>query len=269
MSVIMITHHDENIYNITKSQADFKQKSPPFKSKYREDKSKETHQQIKCVKLHATMGLPEEEPPDPAKFLRKHTGKPSYHHCQIKDGKPREHIHNKEKVPTLEELAKIERPPRTERNFVSDNIKTISKMKTKEPVPRVVIDKTGTTSEPLKAGLEPIYIKMPRFGKTPKYLIRFNEIKEKEYQMKKDASGVQQLLCKYITRDEREQLLSGLKQNWEELQKQYQGLPILTDTIPKKIRKSKMESDLKQLEKDIVLMERHPYIYVYDDNEMP
>lgn len=52
-----------------------------------------------------------------------------------------------------------------------------------------------------------------------------------------------------------------------ELQQQYQGLPILTDTIPKINRKSKMEADLKQLEKDIVLIERHPYIYVYDDND--
>lgn len=48
----------------------------------------------------------------------------------------------------------------------------------------------------------------------------------------------------------------------------YQGLPILTDTIPKMHRKSKLEADLKQLEKDIVLLERHPYIYVYDDNEL-
>lgn len=62
-------------------------------------------------------------------------------------------------------------------------------------------------------------------------------------------------------------MLQGLKQNWEELQKQYQGLPILTDTIPKKIRKSKIESALKQLEKDIVLIERHPYIYVYNDDD--
>lgn len=59
----------------------------------------------------------------------------------------------------------------------------------------------------------------------------------------------------------------GLKENWEALQKQYQGLPILTDTIPKKNHKSKIEADLKQLEKDIVLIERHPYIYVYEDNE--
>lgn len=61
--------------------------------------------------------------------------------------------------------------------------------------------------------------------------------------------------------------MQGLKQNWEELQKQYQGLPILTDTIPKKLHKAKIEHALKQLEKDIVLIERHPYIYVYNDSD--
>lgn len=79
-------------------------------------------------------------------------------------------------------------------------------MQVKEPVPKTVVDKNGN-KQPLKAGLEPIYIKLHKFGRTPKYLVRFLQIKEKEYQMKKDARGVQQPLCRYITRDERKQLL--------------------------------------------------------------
>lgn len=58
-----------------------------------------------------------------------------------------------------------------------------------------------------------------------------------------------------------------MKHNWEELQKVYQGLPVLTDTIPKMIRKTKLENDLKQLEKDILLVENLPYIYVYNSSE--
>lgn len=49
------------------------------------------------------------------------------------------------------------------------------------------------------------------------------------------------------------------------MQSRYQGLPILTDTIPKMIRKTQMEAKLLELEKDIRLIEQHPYIYVYDD----
>lgn len=75
MSVILITTHDENIYNITKSQADLKKKQLPFKSKLRE-KRKLLHftRQFDCNR-HATMGLAEEIPPDPAQYLKKHTGK--------------------------------------------------------------------------------------------------------------------------------------------------------------------------------------------------
>lgn len=62
-------------------------------------------------------------------------------------------------------------------------------------------------------------------------------------------------------------MLQGLKENWHELQSTYQILPLVTDTAPKKIRKTKMESELKRLEKEILLLESSPQIYVYEGNE--
>lgn len=59
----------------------------------------------------------------------------------------------------------------------------------------------------------------------------------------------------------------GLKKNWEKLQQEYQSLPLLTDTVPKMIRKAKLENNLKQLEKDILTIENNPYIYLYDDDQ--
>lgn len=59
----------------------------------------------------------------------------------------------------------------------------------------------------------------------------------------------------------------GLKKNWENLQREYQSLPLLIDTVPKMIRKAKLEKGLKELEKDILMMENNPYIYVYSDDE--
>jgi uncharacterized protein YjaG (DUF416 family) len=56
----------------------------------------------------------------------------------------------------------------------------------------------------------------------------------------------------------------GLKHNWKELQKAYQLLPILTDTITKKKHKIKLEEQLKQIESGISTLERHPHIYVTD-----
>lgn len=84
-------------------------------------------------------------------------------------------------------------------------------MPTKEPVPKVVVDEKGTTVL-LQSPMQPVYVKFHKFGKTPKYLVRFLEEKEREYQIKKDASGLSaQPICKYITRDEREQLLNVTK----------------------------------------------------------
>lgn len=40
----------------------------------------------------------------------------------------------------------------------------------------------------------------------------------------------------------------------------------MIDTIPKMIRKTKLENTLKDLERDIMLMENNPYIYIYDEN---
>jgi phage shock protein A len=55
-----------------------------------------------------------------------------------------------------------------------------------------------------------------------------------------------------------------LKRKWEERQKADQLLPILTDTIPKRQHKTKLDEELKQLENDIKTIECHPDIYVTD-----
>jgi hypothetical protein len=58
----------------------------------------------------------------------------------------------------------------------------------------------------------------------------------------------------------------GLKENWEKLQREYQSLPLLTDTVPKMMRKAKLENSLKSLEKDILLIENNPHIFIADQS---
>ena len=67
---------------------------------------------------------------------------------------------------------------------------------------------------------------------------------------------------KKLHHEEREVMLDGLKKNWEQLHHEYQGLSVVTDTPAKKARKERMEAEMKQLEKDIELIERHFVIYV-------
>ncbi|KAI5630553.1 enkurin [Silurus asotus] len=56
--------------------------------------------------------------------------------------------------------------------------------------------------------------------------------------------------------------MQGLKKNWDELNHQYQGLSLFTDIISKKQKKERLESEMKQLEKDIELIKRHKIIYI-------
>lgn len=65
-----------------------------------------------------------------------------------------------------------------------------------------------------------------------------------------------------VGEQQRSQLLEGLKKNWEELHHQYQGLSVVTDTISKKARKERMEAEMKQLERDIEMIEQHKVIYI-------
>ncbi|XP_042801079.1 enkurin isoform X3 [Panthera onca] len=63
------------------------------------------------------------------------------------------------------------------------------------------------------------------------------------------------LFPKYINK-------KGLKKNWEEVHKEFQSLSVFIDSIPKKIRKQKLEEKMKQLEHDIGVIEKHRIIYI-------
>ncbi|KAL1518193.1 hypothetical protein ABEB36_001854 [Hypothenemus hampei] len=272
MSIILITDHDEIITDITKTHSDFKKKYPRYKRKCEGDTSSTNGKCERMIQNHATMGLPEIEPPDPHGFLRKGTGRPSY--TLKKTINKDEHLCRKMKLkfdtPLAKELIEAfkcsERKMRGKRtDFVKDNVKSVVQMKPKEPELRRVTDQMGTISYPQAQGLLPVYIKKRNFGKTPNYLINFKKSLETDRQLNKNLSSNEHAKCRYITKDERNQVLNGLRKNWKELQDEYQLLPILTDTITKRMKKSKLEMDLKQLEHDIALLERHPYIFIYDD----
>ena len=64
--------------------------------------------------------------------------------------------------------------------------------------------------------------------------------------------------------EERDAILKGLKQNWDDLHHKFQCLSVITDTIPKRIKKEKLENEMKLLEKDIDLLQRHQLIYIAD-----
>ncbi|KAK4877726.1 hypothetical protein RN001_010232 [Aquatica leii] len=214
------------------------------------------------------MGLPDRIFPSPSEFLRKKCG--IRHQVKSDSSKQPPSKRLTPVIPTVD-LLKEDRERRKklppEKNFVRVNVDNALNLKPKVPEERIVIRKDGLTKK-MSAGMEPVYIFKETFGRMPQYLKRFIKEREKNVLMKKDVTEIEHPKCRYVIKEEREQLLKGLKENWEELQKKYQGLPILTDSIAKVHRKLKLEEELKQLEKDIVLIEKHPYIYVYEDNDL-
>ena len=53
--------------------------------------------------------------------------------------------------------------------------------------------------------------------------------------------------------------------NWSEYHYQYQRLSLLTDTLPKRLKREQLESQLDELEGFIAMMERNPVIIISDN----
>lgn len=205
MSVILITDHNECIYDVKKVEPIIYEKPPQYISKYNSS-IKEKSAEKWHNKRHETMGIPEEDLPDPKEFLKKHTGQPAYTRAQLKN--ETSVVKAKQpNVPTLEECKKDFKKAKSSMNFVNKNIKTVKSMKAKEPVPKVVIDCYGT-KKLLAHGMEPVFVKSSMFGKTPMYLKRFMKCREKHEQIEKEIENLEQKKCRYIRKDEREALLN-------------------------------------------------------------
>ena len=67
-----------------------------------------------------------------------------------------------------------------------------------------------------------------------------------------------------MSEEERKAIIQGLKQNWDELHHKFQSLSVVTDTIPKRLKKEKLEHYMKELEKDFDLLHRHNLIFLAD-----
>jgi len=156
------------------------------------------------------------------------------------------------------------KPNYSQKNFINKNAVDVIKAPAKKPIPKYVDTRGGHKSELVPSGLYPKYSQKEDYGKVPEYLIEKRR-QEEEAQREYNAyiqERMRQGSMKRMPDQERQHILSGLKTNWEILHHQFQGLSVVTDTLPKKNRKEKLESEMKQLERDIELIESHPVIYI-------
>ncbi|XP_043475870.1 enkurin [Leptopilina heterotoma] len=259
--------------------------------KYKSKHGKRIRTEVASAKhAHRTFGLPSVPLNPPTEFLKKKSRPLPQKHV------PHDHYHRpgyQHKLPSWKPLKFSRKPiiddlPKDSTlvgriNFRKENILKVKQSEPPEPVPRIVDSRFGDVQDLRTCGLMPMYIKKKYFGKKPpkpKKAPKVKQVREllkrkSEFEKGKNVdfgnegkiSVFNKIPGRYVTEEERAELLLGMKKNWEELMNQFQRLPFLIDTPPKVKRKLKLENNLKQLEKDIEFIERHPYIYVCDDDE--
>ena len=250
----------ESIYNLIPRAVEKTPKPPRYNSKFKPTVKQEMKQHRAQNK---TMGPAKVSVAAPEEFLKKHTGAGRGDKLAIENG-PRETDNAQRKPPVPRHDEKPLMGIRTNKNFINTNAVENIMSVPKKPLPKYVDTRRGDNNLLETSGLVPKYTHKNDYGKVPEYLQKRNE-EVKRAQEEYDAyirERMRQGAMKQLTDEERDDIISGLKKNWEELHHQYQGLSVVTDTTPKKNRKERMEAEMKQLERDIELIEKHKIIYI-------
>ncbi|XP_055626563.1 enkurin-like [Toxorhynchites rutilus septentrionalis] len=262
MSIVKIYYHNENIYNVEKKPPERPPNPPLYHSRFEHQVRRETKS---CKDAHRTMGYAKTPLQKPDEFLKKNCG---VRYRATKSAPVRLCTGHRPPVPKKDETGCANQQATTKSvNFKVENIKKVVNTSPRKVRPRYADTRKGDYHDLEKSGLMPVYKCQPKYGKIPQYLQRRKKELDAQKQHLVAKSSEQKQDCLAISQEERLELLKGLKKNWENLQQEYQSLPLLIDTVPKMIRKAKLEKGLKELEKDILTIESNPYIYVYDDED--
>ncbi|NWI60409.1 ENKUR protein, partial [Calyptomena viridis] len=224
---------------IAKLRANAKQEAEKSKSKWK------------------TMGPAKVAVPSPNDFLQKRSKEPKLG--------PRKKEQDSKKLPALSVPQRTYRPViRIQKNFINRNAVAVITGVPKKPRPFCVDTRQGDKYLLEPSGLVPKYIKKKEYGVTPKYVTRRNvEIKKEEEEY--EASVLEQVkkrAMKHLSDEEKTNVLQALKKKWEETNREFQCLPVLTDTRYQKMHKEELEFKLQQLEHDIEALEKHKSVYI-------
>ncbi|XP_074659062.1 enkurin-like [Tubulanus polymorphus] len=246
---------NESIYNLIPRDPERIAKDPRHISKFKTLAKDEYNANKGSYK---TMGPAKVDCPTTDQFLKKHEKEP-----RLPESSEFKYTDSR-KPPVPKPDDRPVMGLRTTKNFITTNAVENIMSVPKKPEMNYVDTKCGDKRPLEPSGLVPKYLNKKDFGKTPLYLSkRKDEIKKAQeeydhYVSEHFRRGAMRKLEEY----ERQGILDGLKTNWEELHHQYQGLSVVTDTAPKKNRKERMEAEMKQLERDIEMIEKHTIIYL-------
>lgn len=253
-----ITYGDEFIKELIPQPLEIVEKPKMYHSKF----GSSVKNELKINKHQAkTMGPAKVKVPTPQNYLHKKQ-QGDAPKAIMADSKTCIKEKRKPAVPKHDDQNKVATP--TDKDFIRTNaIENITSVPRK-PKAKYCDTVHGHTNDLIPSGMVPKYSQKSDYGKIPVYLEKKNNA-EKAAQERYDeyvAEIVRQGALEQVGDGDRDDVLSGLKQKWEELHHQYQGLSVVTDTAPKKNRKERMEAQMSQLERDIAMLERHSTLYV-------
>ncbi|NXL88620.1 ENKUR protein, partial [Alectura lathami] len=249
----------ESVYNLLPRLEEKPVKPPRYISTFRPSVKREIEQSKAQWK---TMGPAKVAVPSPKNFLKKHSKEPKL--------PARKKEQESKKLPELSVPRRTDHPVmgiQSKKNFINSNATAAITGLPKKPQPIHVDRRQGDKYLLETSGLVPKYTKKKDYGITPKYVTRrTEEIKraEKEYETNV-LEYLKKRAMKHLSDEERETLLQGLKNNWEEMYHNFQRLPVEIDTVSKKLYKEKLESQMKQLEHDIDVIEKHKVIFIANE----
>lgn len=255
MSIVHIVNHNEVIYSILNDYSPEPKNTPRYESKLERELK-----QLKNSPKHQYFGYAETPLRPPNNFLKKGKG------IKQKTNKSDHECCNTKHLPPLPKTKaqhdkNVIKPSK---NFKVINIIKSGKTNQRKIEMKEVDTRNGNVSSLKGSGKIPQYALREDFGRIPEYLIKRNQRILKKMEKLRLEEEQRESLCKLISEEERKKLLNDLRHNWQIKQKAFLQLPIMTDTIPKILKKTKMEEELRELEKDIALVESHPYIYIYE-----
>lgn len=228
-----------------------------YRSRFREDVRQEVHNRLKH---HQTFGFPVEPLHPPTDFLRKRSRsasaaafkhRPDHNHFEVRLKAPLDHLGGKIVHHNV--------------NHLRENIKRAESAKPRRRPGTCSCDTRRGDFFPVEqSGLVPKYVLQTKFGRVPKYIEERKKDAEMRAKQEQERMRESQRGPKLISEQERLEMLQGLRANWDTLQQAYKRLSLLTDTIPKKARKTQMENELKQIEKDMLFLENNRYIAIQE-----
>ncbi|XP_003512772.1 enkurin [Cricetulus griseus] len=245
----------ESIYNLIPSDL----KEPPPLSRYSSVFRESIRDDMNKFKTPMkTMGPAKVDVPSPKDFLRKHSKDkllpPKKKFNRFTPKKPSVPLRTDHPVMGIQ----------SGKNFINTNAADVIMGVAKKPKPIYVDKRTGDRHDLETSGLLPKYINKKDYGITPEYICKRNEDVKKAQEEYDNyiQENLKKAAMKRLSDEEREAVLQGLKKNWEEVHKEFQSLSVFIDSIPKKIRKQRLEEEMKQLEHDISVIEKHKIIYI-------